>query len=138
MKNFKKIISLCLALMLCLSCVPAAFAAEVTEIMYPGNSYSLFIHGFDDACHLGDGQTVRGFDILKPQLANFIADSPSVSVTGAVPARGENIHNQYSRAGTNLQQKISAPSAYRWISMQPGRWQMVYASCFSGGRGEKR
>ena len=31
MKNFKKIISLCLALMLCLSCVPAAFAAEVAD-----------------------------------------------------------------------------------------------------------
>ena len=31
MKNFKRIITLCLALMLCLSCVPAAFAAEVAD-----------------------------------------------------------------------------------------------------------
>ena len=31
MKNFKKIISLCLALMLCLSCAPAAFAADVAN-----------------------------------------------------------------------------------------------------------
>lgn len=31
MKHFTKILSLCLALMLCLSCVPAAFAAEVGD-----------------------------------------------------------------------------------------------------------
>ena len=31
MKNFKRIITLCLALVLCLSCVPAAFAAEVAD-----------------------------------------------------------------------------------------------------------
>ena len=31
MKNFKKIISLCLALMLCLSCVPAAFGGLSIE-----------------------------------------------------------------------------------------------------------
>ena len=31
MKNFKRLITLCLALMLCLSCVPAAFAAEVAD-----------------------------------------------------------------------------------------------------------
>ena len=31
MKSFKKIISMCLALVLCLSCVPAAFAAEVAD-----------------------------------------------------------------------------------------------------------
>ena len=31
MKNFKRIITMCLALVLCLSCVPAAFAAEVAD-----------------------------------------------------------------------------------------------------------
>ena len=31
MKNFKRIITLCLALMLCLSCAPAAFAADVAN-----------------------------------------------------------------------------------------------------------
>ena len=31
MKNFKRIITLCLALMLCLSSVPAVFAAEVAD-----------------------------------------------------------------------------------------------------------
>ena len=31
MKNFKRILTLCLALVLCLSCVPAAFAAEVAD-----------------------------------------------------------------------------------------------------------
>lgn len=31
MKSFKKIITMCLALVLCLSCVPAAFAAEVAD-----------------------------------------------------------------------------------------------------------
>ena len=31
MKNFKRIITMCLALVMCLSCVPAAFAAEVAD-----------------------------------------------------------------------------------------------------------
>ena len=31
MKNFKRMITLCLALVLCLSCIPAAFAAEVAD-----------------------------------------------------------------------------------------------------------
>ena len=31
MKKFKRIITMCLALVLCLSCVPAAFAAEVAD-----------------------------------------------------------------------------------------------------------
>ena len=31
MKNFKRIITLCLALALCLSCAPAVFAAEVAD-----------------------------------------------------------------------------------------------------------
>ena len=31
MKNFKRIITLCLVLMLCLSSVPAVFAAEVAD-----------------------------------------------------------------------------------------------------------
>ena len=48
MKSFKKIISMCLALMLCLSCVPAAFAAEVADATIDQNRKgSLTIYKYD-------------------------------------------------------------------------------------------
>ena len=48
MKSFKKIISMCLALVLCLSCVPAAFAAEVDDATIDQNRKgSLTIYKYD-------------------------------------------------------------------------------------------
>lgn len=48
MKHFIKILSLCLALMLCLSCVPAAFAAEVGEAtINESRKGSLTIYKYD-------------------------------------------------------------------------------------------
>ena len=48
MKSFKKIITMCLALVLCLSCVPAAFAAEVADATIDQNRKgSLTIYKYD-------------------------------------------------------------------------------------------
>lgn len=48
MKHFTKILSLCLALMLCLSCVPAAFAAEAGEAtINESRKGSLTIYKYD-------------------------------------------------------------------------------------------
>ena len=48
MKNFRKIITLCLAFMLCLSCASAAFAAEVADAAIDEDALcSLTIWKFD-------------------------------------------------------------------------------------------
>ena len=48
MKKFKKILTLCLALMMVMTCVPAAFAAEVEDatIIRAKHSVRIFLNFF--------------------------------------------------------------------------------------------
>lgn len=56
MKNFRKLITLCLALMLCLSCASAAFAAEVADATIDEDALcSLTIWKFDFTNAMKDG-----------------------------------------------------------------------------------
>ena len=56
MKNFKKIISMCLALVLCLSCAPAVFAAEVPDATIDeSRKGSLTIYKYDLSSAERDG-----------------------------------------------------------------------------------
>lgn len=56
MKNFRKLITLCLALMLCLSCASAVFAAEVADATIDEDAlYSLTIWKFDFTNAMKDG-----------------------------------------------------------------------------------
>ena len=86
MKKFKKILTLCLALMMVLTCVPAAFAAEVDDCTIDEDAKaSLTIWKFDWTNAFKDGVWTEDSFISTGWRESYVEEVLGETVREAMP-----------------------------------------------------